>query len=40
MPTVPATSLKLDAETEDRLLRLAEARRCSVHVLMREAEEQ
>jgi predicted transcriptional regulator len=40
MPTVPAPSLKLDAETEDRLLRLAEARRRSAHLLMREAVEQ
>jgi predicted transcriptional regulator len=40
MPTVPAASLKLDAEIEARLLRLAEARRRSAHLLMREAVEQ
>jgi predicted transcriptional regulator len=40
MPTLPTTSLQLDAETETRLLRLAEARRRSAHWLMREAIEQ
>lgn len=37
MPTLPTTSLKLDAETKARVLRLAEARRRSAHWLMREA---
>jgi predicted transcriptional regulator len=40
MPTLPTTSLTLDAETETRLLRLAETRRRSAHWLMREAIEQ
>ena len=40
MATLPTTSLKLDAETESRLLRLAETRRRSAHWLMREAIEQ
>ena len=40
MPTLPTASLQLDAETEIRLLRLAEARRRSAHWLMREAIEQ
>jgi predicted transcriptional regulator len=40
MPTLPTTSLKLDAEIKARLLRLAETRRRSAHWLMREAIEQ
>ena len=40
MPTLPTTSLKLDAETKARLQRLADARRRSAHWLMREAVEQ
>ncbi|MGH6953104.1 MAG: CopG family ribbon-helix-helix protein, partial [Alphaproteobacteria bacterium] len=40
MPTLPTTSLKLDAETKVRLQRLADARRRSAHWLMREAIEQ
>ena len=40
MARFPATNLELDAETESRLLRLAEARRRSAGVLMREAIEQ
>jgi predicted transcriptional regulator len=40
MPTLPATSLKLDAEIKARLQRLADARRRSAHLLMREAIEQ
>jgi predicted transcriptional regulator len=40
MPTLPTTSLKLDAETKARLQRLADARRRSAHWLMREAIEQ
>lgn len=37
MPTLPTTSLKLDAETKARLRRLAESRRRSAHWLIREA---
>jgi predicted transcriptional regulator len=40
MPTLPTASLKLDTETESRLLRLAEARRQSADALVREAIEQ
>src|SRR5215469_4677816 len=40
MARLAATNLELDAETESRLLRLAEARRRSADVLMREAIEQ
>jgi predicted transcriptional regulator len=40
MPSSPADSLKLDAEIESRLRRLAEARRRSAQLLMREAIEQ
>jgi predicted transcriptional regulator len=40
MPTLPTTSLKLDAETKARLQKLANARRRSSHWLMREAIEQ
>jgi predicted transcriptional regulator len=40
MPIARATDLKLDADTESRLLRLAEARRRSAHLLLREAIEQ
>lgn len=40
MPTATTTSLKLDAETKDRLNRLAEARRRSAHWVMREAVRQ
>ena len=40
MPMLPAASLKLDAETESRLLRLAETRHRSADLLMREAIEQ
>jgi len=37
MASLPTTSLKLDAETKARVLRLAEVRRRSAHWLMREA---
>ena len=37
MPTLPTTSLKLDAETKSRLRRLAEARHRTPHWLIREA---
>jgi predicted transcriptional regulator len=40
MPTTSTTSLKLDAETKDRVQRLAAARRRSAHWVMREAVEQ
>ena len=40
MPTTSTTSLKLDAETKDRIQRLAAARRRSAHWVMREAVEQ
>lgn len=40
MATVHTTSLKLDAETKARVLRLAQTRRRSAHWLMREAIEQ
>ena len=40
MPTLPTTSLKLDAETKACVLRLAQTRRRSAHWLMREAIEQ
>jgi predicted transcriptional regulator len=40
MPSLPTTSLKLEAETKARLQRLATARRRSAHWLMREAIEQ
>jgi predicted transcriptional regulator len=40
MPAQPSPSLRLDAEIESRLLRLAEARRQSADALMREAIEQ
>ena len=38
--TTPTTSLKLEADTKERLHRLATARRRSAHWLMREAIEQ
>ena len=37
MPTLPSASLKLDAEIESRLLRLAETRQQSADLLVREA---
>ena len=37
MATRPTTSIKLDAETKDRLQRLADVRRRSAHWLMRDA---
>ncbi len=40
MPASSTTSLKLDAETKDRVQRLASARRRSPHWIMREAIEQ
>jgi predicted transcriptional regulator len=40
MPIAQPTGLNLDAEIEQRLLRLAEARRRSADLLMREAIEQ
>jgi predicted transcriptional regulator len=40
MARVPATTLELDAEIENRLLRLAEAQRRSADALVREAVEQ
>jgi predicted transcriptional regulator len=40
MPTLPSASLKLDAEIESRLLRLAETRRQSADLLVREAIKQ
>jgi predicted transcriptional regulator len=40
MPTLPSASLRLDARTESRLLRLAETRQQSADTLMREAIEQ
>jgi predicted transcriptional regulator len=40
MARVPATNLELDAEIENRLLRLAKARRRSADALVREAVEQ
>jgi predicted transcriptional regulator len=40
MPTLSATSLKLDIKTKERVQRLAEARRRSPHWVMREAIEQ
>jgi predicted transcriptional regulator len=40
MPTTSTTSLKLDAETKERVQRLAAARRRSAHWVMREAVEQ
>jgi predicted transcriptional regulator len=40
MPTTSTTSLKLDAETKDRVQRLAATRRRSAHWIMREAVEQ
>ena len=40
MPKPSTTSLKLDIETKERVLRLAEARRRSPHWVMREAIEQ
>jgi predicted transcriptional regulator len=40
MAHVPATNLELDAEIENRLLRLAEAQRRSADTLVREAVEQ
>jgi predicted transcriptional regulator len=40
MTTRPTTSLKLDAETKARVLKLATVRRRSSHWLMREAIEQ
>lgn len=40
MSTPRTATLRLDAETESRLLRLAEARRQSADTLMREAIEQ
>jgi predicted transcriptional regulator len=40
MPATPTTSLKLDAETRERVRRLAAARNRSPHWLMREAIEQ
>jgi predicted transcriptional regulator len=40
MPKPSTTSLKLDIETRERVLRLAEARRRSPHWVMREAIEQ
>ncbi|MGQ0664228.1 MAG: CopG family ribbon-helix-helix protein [Pseudomonadota bacterium] len=40
MPTLPTTSLKLDAEIKARLQKLAHARRRSSHWLMRKAIEQ
>ena len=40
MAHVPATNLELDAEIENRLLRLAEAQRRSAATLVREAVEQ
>ncbi len=40
MADIPTTSLKLDAGTKARVLRLAQSRRRSAHWLMREAIEQ
>jgi predicted transcriptional regulator len=40
MVPLPSTNLELDAEIENRLLRLAEVRRQSADALMREAIEQ
>jgi predicted transcriptional regulator len=40
MPTLPSANLKLDAEIESRLLRLAETRQQSADLLVREAIEQ
>ncbi len=40
MATASTTSLKLDAETKERIQRLAAARRRSAHWVMREAIEQ